>query len=490
MSLRKTLILGVLLLAALAYILKVELPKDEAKKSEGMVLSGLQKESIESIEIKTPKESFVLKNTEPKPAQTAGTEATSIETDALKKWELGDIPGATLDRSAVNALITAALGLKLEDPLPASDVDADLTVYGLKEPELSLSINSLSKDITLEFGKENEYVSKRYLKVAGQPEIYLVGTGLYSAAAKGKENYRNRTPVAFVDGDLKSIAIQNAQSILTKFEMGESYQWRIVEPASYDASNTAVSSLTRDLRALRAAKFIDGKTPADFGLDKPAASISIEFKNAQIAPLELKLATKKDSGKENAFLAVSGEPTIYQLETNPLSAILKPVDAFRETELFRFATDQVVQLDFNLYQEPPVSIVKTGQTWTVNSKPADDAFVRTLIDSLANLKAEGFPKDNRDYGFGNPRLKAVVRLASPGAEKSITERTLVVGDSAAKSGNEDTRYYAATDDFKEPFLIGKESLKAIRPREEVLVKAVASANETPAAEPSPAASKN
>ena len=481
MSIRKTLILACVLLAAVAYILRVEVPKTEAKRTAGMPFANLQKEAVQSIEIRTPAEAFTLKNPDPKPAHDPEAQVASIDVDSLKKWEFADLPGSELDRTALNALLTSLMGLNLDEALPSEDIDSNLAVYGLAEPGLILTVQDTSGSKTLQFGKQNEYVSKRYVKRADSPSIYLVSEGLFSTATKGKDNFRNRTPVAFIDGDLKSLSITDSRGVLTRLEMDDAFQWKIVEPARYTASNNTVSSLTRDLRALRATKFFDAAALSDYGLDRPAATVALQFKEGKASsPLEIRLASKKVDGKEQAFLALGGKPTIYQLETNPLPEVLKPVESFRDMETFRFATDQTVQVDISPYQESPITILKAGSGWTVNSKPGDENFVKALIDGLANLRAESFPTDNRDYGFGNPRLKIVVRLSSAGSDTKTTERTLVVGDSAAKVKNEDTRYYAAVDEGKEPFIISKETLKAISPKEELLVRAPG----TPA--PSPA----
>ncbi len=485
MNIRKTLILACVLIAAIIYILKVEIPRDEAKSAEGKLFASVQKEALQSIGIRTPQESFTLKNLDPQPPKASDAQVASVDLDALKKWEVAEVPGSELDRPALNALLTALMALELDEPLPEKDLDSNLGVYGLAEPALTLTIQEGANSRTLQFGKQNEYVSKRYVKRADSDKIYLVNEGLYSAATKGRDNFRNHTPVAFIDGDLKTLSITDARSAVTKLAMNDSFQWSMVEPAQYTASNDVVSSLTRDLRALRVAKYFDSAALADYGLDKPAATVRLEFKDtAKTAPsLDLRLASKKVDGKDQVFLAINNQSTVYQLDTNPLAAILKPVESFRETSPFRFATDQVVQLDFSLFDEKPITVLKAGTSWTVNSKPGDDNFVRALIDTLANVRAESFPTDNRDYGFSNPRLRVVVRLASAGAEKGITERTLVVGDSAAKVKNEDTRYYAAVDEGKEPFIISKDTLKAIHPKEEVLVKspdATAAPAQTPA----------
>ena len=484
MSLKKTLILALFLLGAVAYILQVQVPSDQEKAALGLPFGSLNNESIESIEIAGPLGQYTLKNPDPKPA-AASAEPSVVEVDSLKKWELADVKGAEVDRSALNALISTLIGFKLEEPLPAQDLDPDVAVYGLKEPDLRVRVTSAGKTTELQFGKENSYVAKRYVRIDGANDIYLVPSGLYSAANKTKKEFRNKAPLEFLDNELKSISLHTPSTGTIKFEIDDHYQWHIVQPAAYTASSTALADLTREIRSMRAETFLDGDLKlSDYALDQPALRVDMEFKpSAKREPLQLSFSPTGAKGVEQAYLKVSDKATIFKVEGNPVLKIAQPLENFREKSLFKFATDQAVQLDFDLFQSAPLSIVRAGTDWLVNSKPGDVNFVRQLLESLAALQAEGFPNDNRDYGFANPRLKLVLRLVGPEPEKKVSERTLIVGDSADKAGKSESRYYASVDGTSEPFLISKDTLKDIYPREEVLVKRQVEPTATPQSTP-------
>lgn len=476
MSLRKTLLLALILLAAITYIVKVQVPADAVRAAKGQLFAGLNNDAIESIEISGMLGQFTLRNKAPKPALPTD-EPAAVAVDSLKNWEMADVAGADLDRSTLNALISTLLGFKLDEPLPAGDLESDPAVYGLKEPELRLTVNAGGKATQLSFGKENAYVSKRYLQVGAGGDIYLVPSGLFSAANKTKNEFRNKAVLEFLDNEVKSISIHSPATGTAKFQIDDQYQWHIVEPAAFTASSAAMADLTRELRSIRAATFIDGEAKlSDYSLDQPALTVDFEFKpSAQRAPLQVLFSPAGAKGVEQAYVKVGDKPSIFKIESNPIANIARPLDDFREKELFKFASDQAVQLDFDLFGAQPISIVRTGETWLVNSKPGDVNFIGQLIESLVTLHADGFPNDNRDYGFANPRLKLVLRLVGPEPEKKVSERTLIVGDSADKA-KEGARYYAAVDGTSEPFIISKDTLKAIYPREEVLVKREANAD--------------
>lgn len=482
MSLRKTLLLAVFLCLALAYIFKVELPSDSDKLKEAELFASLPREQISSISITDQNGStFSLNNSLVSQANNAAEQA--VRADFWKQWIFNGKAGTQVDRSALNALLVALGSFKLEDPLPKEDVGADLVPFGLDKPELVLAVSGQQKNIELHFGKENSYTHKRYMKIGGSDAIYLLPTGLFAAAAKNSGEYRNKAPVEFVDGDLKELSIIDASGILTQFRANDQFVWRITQPASFAASGSALTELGRELRGMRVSQFIDAPLePSNFGLEKPEAQVKLVFRDGvAVEPIEVKIGRHK-TNKDEIYAMVSGLSSIFKLERDPLAKIVRPLADFREKQLFRFATDQAVQLDFALYQAAPVSLMRQQDNWLVNGKAADTAFVNELLNSLAELQAESFPNDNRDYGFSNPRLKVVVRLKSVAANEKPVDKVLLVGDSAGVDGNSEAQYYAVADDNRsEPFIISRDSFKKIFPREDILLKTEIPA--TPASTP-------
>ena len=79
--------------------------------------------------------------------------------------------------------------LKLEDPLAAEDIDKDLAVYGLAKPEITVGVKAPAGEKSLLLGKLNQYVSKRYVKEASTPAIYMSSNELFTAADKPAEGW-------------------------------------------------------------------------------------------------------------------------------------------------------------------------------------------------------------------------------------------------------------------------------------------------------------
>jgi|GEM_PF-1424266 len=517
MSWKKTFVLALILIGVLVYIFKVELPSGEKREKEKQVLSGLSKTQLESIEISRKGVTFTLKNLDFDPRKAAaGKDATPAPGESAQRWTLLGVEGAEVDKANLNSLLNALVELKVDKPLAKDELSPDLAVYGLSEPEVKLKVAAgegvipLSK-IELDWGKRNEYLSQRYLKVTREEEsgapssdIYLVSETLFYAANKDKADFRKRNPIDITVGDIQRIDLRSKESGVIKLESVKASDsgaepktnWRLVEPISATASDSAVAELVRQLRNLRAKDFLDGEAadPEKLALNVPDLTLALEFKEElKKSPLEIRVSKKRGgaslealSGKEEegSYFLLSSAPTVFVLDKNPLQDLFKPLDSWRETQLFKFPVDRVESCEIRGKDRVPIRLEKeAANKWKANDKAADNAFVKQLLLDLSQLKAVKFPTGGRDFGFADPRLKVVVRLAgsvtssslgpdggkSGAAAATAPELTLFVGEAAEfDSSRNESAYFAGVGDLSEPFIISKQSFTKIAPSLEVL----------------------
>ena len=479
MSLKKTLILGLFVAAALFYIFKVELPKEAAKQDAVKLTPGITGAQLEKIELVSSKGSFALVNTAPQPAnpnmedEANGPGKGKNTADSINNWQLEGAKGSELDPSVFNQLINAISDFKGDDSIPAADLSGDKSVYGLKEPLVKIKVLAPQKSTEVQFGKKNDYLQKRYAQFAGRDEVYLVSDTLFLAADKSQNDFRSKSPVQFVDADVSAVTVRggeqstNEKVKLVRTDAG----WEIAEPQKFKAAESSVSTLTTALRSVQASDFIDGDNLklGDYGLDSPALSAVVDFKESlKKSPLVLKIATVKQesSDKDNkappsstSYLSIEGKPSIFKLAADPLGALKVSVDDYREKQLFKFATDQVKEITFTR-SGGELKLTKTDSQWKVGEKEGDDTFIKELLASLSGLTATAFPIADQDFGFKSPTFKVTVSFTG-----DFKPRTLVIGSEAPGGGS-----FAGVDDLSEPFVIGADSLKRINAREEVLAK--------------------
>lgn len=491
MNPKKTFILGLILLGALLYIWLVEIPKDEAKASRDVVFNGVAKDQIESIQISKNGSIFTLKNAGSQESNTAKPEKKdqpNIDIDLgdnldATSWEMEGIKGFDFETATFNTLLTSLTAFKSGTALYSKDLEADLSSYGLKEPELSVKVNTKKGTYEISFGKLNELLRQRYARITGfvapadesgekPSDVFLVSQELYNAANKNKLDFRSKTPLNFNDAQLKSFSIKGkAQNI--KFELGEDFSWRIVEPGKFRASSELVSETLRELKNTKAEEFFDGESInlADYHLDAPEMTVNLEYKDEKKAPLEAKISklsktnskTDKQNPQEKYYLVITGKPSVFRISTNPAPKILKSVDDYRDRQFFKFSLDQVNKVTFTQADNKNQIIAKSGDEWLVNDKAGDAVFVNQLLRELSDLKAESFVTQSLDFGFDKPKLKVTLDLGSDTTNK--TQKTLFIGNT-----NKDKNYFASFDDLNETYLISETSLTKITPKEEVLLK--------------------
>ncbi|MCO6429290.1 MAG: DUF4340 domain-containing protein [Deltaproteobacteria bacterium] len=481
MSLKKTLVLAAVLAAAVIYIWRVEIPRTRENEQKGVVFRNIDRDEIKSLGITTSGESFELVNSAPRKTEPdAAGEVDEFSAEVFKSWQLGAVPGSTLDPAVVSSLVSGILKLKLDEPLPKDEVEQDLSAYGLKSPELSIKLRTLDNSYELLFGKLNSYFNQRYFKLGDSEAVYLVPEFLYSAANKKAEDFRDRTPIEFIDSDVEKISIRSKQGEIT-IQPGEPGEWRITHPIESAASGQAIAGITRTLRNLRAEGFVNDLTELKkYGLEDPEISVEIHFKEtAARQPISLAISSVADSAdksQETSYAYIKGLPSIYELSIDPSKGLVKTPAEIREKSLLKFALDSVARVEIEKRDTAKISLVRDGETWTVNQKPGDKAFINQLLTDLSRLEAKDFPADSPSAGLDKPHLK--ISLHFSGADTQ--DLTLVVGNAVQKDGS--LRFASIS---KVPYLIAisEEDVKKISPREEVLVPVPPAAEQSPSEQP-------
>ena len=462
MSLKKTFFLALILIAGLLFVFKVELPRQEQQDLAKELFAGVERGEISRVEISTASNQVVLENSK-----------SHTGADQWQSWKLEGLPKSKLDRANLSALFTSLLDLKIDQEIPAEEVD-DSKFYGLDVPVVRLKVSYADSSKELIIGKKNDFINKRYMQVVGAPNIYLIEDALFLAASKSKQDFRSSSPVTFLDSDVDSISLSVDDENLS-FKSAAGLNWKITSPGTYTASDRAVSALTRTLRNMRASEFIDdAKDLAQYGLEDPDARIEITYKkHKQLKPLEISLSVLKEKAKEQdqpeverVYMMLNSASSVFRLQTNPLDQISKPLEDYREKRLFEFPVNDVIQLDVQHRDGKQLSIVRVENKWAVNGSQGDATFVENYLRSLSELEASAFPLENRDYGFSRPHISINVRVKARGQQEQSKERLLVIG----AVGDDGQSYFAGVDDLSEPFILSPESLKKIAPRAESLVK--------------------
>lgn len=461
MNVRKYLLFSVILLGLISYIAYIELPKGEVEAKKDFVLPRISKDEIRSIEIKRKAGQIVLNNlkTDVSKPEAPGTNP---------EWELSGIKGAAVDPARINSLLAALSDLKRDYTIPPAELESDLSVYGLKDPELTLKAIYTNGDTEVLFGKKNEYTRQRYFMISGSPGVFLGSDTVFSSSDKSAEDFRDRNPLSFSDSKIKALTVALGDSHL-RAEADENRRWKLTEPDKASGSAKEVAEYLRNLKNVKAESFDDtgNSDLSKFGLSKPKVNIKLEFVDSDHKPpLEIQFGSvRTGSGKdvsETTWFKSSNGPTIYKATENPLEKLSKHFEDLRETELFSFVDELVKEAKFEGELSGNFSIIKEDAGWKVNGKNGDPAFVTQLLKDLASVKAVSFPSKGDTLGFESPRMKVTLKIDTLSGDPAI--KTFTIGAKGPKGS------FAAAGDLSEPFVISEEVLHKIIPREDALLK--------------------
>lgn len=451
MSLKKTLIVGVLFLTLLGFIFYVEEPKEKAIRESELLYPGLKDTSIASISI------------------TNSTGSVSLTRDG-DSWSTADLGYNAADRASAEGIVAALKSFEIKNEIPANEVEADLKIYGLDRPEVVVNVTTDGKARSIRFGKKNEFTGRRYAQIEGSSSLYFVMEDLFTVANKPALDFKDKTPIDFENLEVSSIKIKSSKR---DYEFApKDGRWRAIKPIDASLSNQAVGSVLLDIKNIAATSFYNPTEKGNpkesaFGLEKPIGTVELSFKDPKKSPIILSFGVKSGDSKQD-YLKISSFESIFGIPADSIDKIFKDFDSFREKTPIAFSEDAVTSIDFVKADGAAVKLEQikdpNGAYWKVNGERAENAFAVGLVKDLAGLQADSYVTESRNFGFDKPALKVKVNLAF-GEPK---ERVLVVGDKYLE-GKALKGYFAASGDMKEPYVINEHTFKRITPVLEVLL---------------------
>jgi hypothetical protein len=491
MNFKKTLVLGLLLLIAVLVTVRGVIPYEDQKQREQLLFKGLTAQQFSKITISRGGTAYSLVNSAPhseNPSTSGKSDSSTVDRDLSKEqarlWSVEGIEKSDLDTGALNSLISSLTQLRLTESVPAAERATDLAEYGLDKPELTVAASAVSPDGSatsgaavsnvLLFGSKHEYLpGKRFLMVQGAPDVYLVAESVFAPADKSVADFRNKAPIDFDEAQVASVIFSKGTERRV-FARSDAGRWSITEPAPMSADEGAISTLLRDLRALRVAEFVDdGATRLkELGLESPALQITVNFVDVKRAPLVIEISKGDSQVPPAAALRVSDYPGAFKVSgSDPSESLFQPIMNYRQKRLFDFEASKVQKLVFEGTGEPTITVIKENGTWRVNGKEGDSAFVREAIKRLREVEATGFPAIGKEVSFDVPRFKATVQFESgegspPGG--SVPAKVLVAGGPGEKGADGKPTVVLRVEGSNEPFYVAQDLFNRLMPREEQL----------------------
>jgi len=245
---------------------KLDRKVDELRDKTVAEFSTLQANRLEMVQGKKSIE--VVKVSKP------GAPAASA---ADKVWRIAQPLVARADQGKVDGVLDKLHGLQAESF--ATDKAADLTTYGLDQPQLELTVYTTEHEgaITVQFGGAvKDDATKVYCKRKGSDTILTVRSDAVKDFSVPVNDLRDKKLADFSSDDARQIAISFASQPIRLVK--EKDDWKLTEPETVRAENNEVGNLLTQLTGLEVKEFVaDVVTDlAKYGLDRPYYTVTVK----------------------------------------------------------------------------------------------------------------------------------------------------------------------------------------------------------------------
>jgi hypothetical protein len=265
-------------------------------------LFAYDRSKLERVEVESPK----------------GKVALAMEGGA---WKITAPAAVKVDEAAMSDLLYKARDLRAREFV--ADDHTQLARYGLDQPQVRLSVWEKGakepKSLLVAPAKEKDLA---YATVAGggppHPVVLVDGKAL-TDLAKGPQDLRDRALFGTLDvQSVTRVEIKRKDATLVLERKGED-DWQLVAPRQGKARGGRVNDFLWTLRSLRWRDLVaeQGWEPAKYGLDTPAATITLSGKDGK--PLASLAIGSRDKG--DAYVRVPGQPALYAVETKGLGEL-------------------------------------------------------------------------------------------------------------------------------------------------------------------------
>jgi hypothetical protein len=216
----------------------------------------------------------------------------------------------------------------------------------------------------------------------------------------------------------------------------EGEDWQVLEPVKARGSRPTVDELLATVMTAKIDREIDAnpKSLGDFGLDKPAAEVTLTLKDGRT--LGLQLGAKNPTGVW-VYARERDKPPVFVLGESVLRDATRPVTDFRDRTILAFDARSVTGFEVVLPDET-LAVEGGPGAWQI-TRPvalrADNETVSDFLDKLAAQKVRDFVADapgaRQTYGLDRPARLTI----HTGRDKDRVSRTLLLGKvDAAKKG--------------------------------------------------------
>ncbi|MBI1876195.1 MAG: DUF4340 domain-containing protein [Acidobacteria bacterium] len=395
---RSTLILLVIFLGLLAYIYFYESkrPAGGAPETKAKVFT-VESDKIAELSVK----------------------AASGERSELKKsggkWTLVKPEPTGVDESELSSITSSLANLEIQRVL--EDNPTDLKQYGLAEARLEVGYKTESGDAKrLLIGDKTATGGDLYAKLPDERRVFLISGFLDGTFNKTPFNLRDKSILKFEREKVDALEIDAADPNGSHMRFGKKAgeDWTMARPVAARADVPAVEGVIGRLQSaqMKSIAASEAAKPSEYGLDKPALTVTIGAASARH-----QLTIGKEAPESAVYAREASRPMVFTVDKSIVDDIKKPVVDFRDKDLFKFRSFNAERLELTRAKDTWVFEKSKGaggeEKWKQVApapKDVDTAKMDTLLMKLSNLRAKSFPDAKVKTGLDSPVLTVKARF--------------------------------------------------------------------------------
>jgi Domain of unknown function (DUF4340) len=394
MSLRKALLMVVILLALGAYLYFVEFPQQEEEASKKKLFT-FDKDAVTEVTLTYPDRVLQLKK---------GDDG---------EWRITQPVAVEADTTTVNNLVGAVADAEVTRIL--EDASQDLSLYGLNAPVVKVQV-TLEDGKTLpltSIGKDTPVGYSVYVQKEGEAKLFLTPQAFRLGMTKDVKELRDKTIIAFQSEQVKKVEIQRPENtiVLAKADGG----WNLEKPVSGKADDTQVQTFLSNVQGLRAQDFIDQPELElkDYGLVPPQLKVSLTV-GTDGAQQTVLLGGEKteEKGGTQRYVKRGEKDTLFLVGDWVYRDLNKTVNDFRDKTVARFAPDQVAKVEVSRQDGAGFTLTRgADKKWSIDKTQEGtlkEASLSQLVTDLHELRgfevAADDPQDLEPFGLKQPAV--------------------------------------------------------------------------------------
>src|SRR5882762_2859609 len=386
MKWRNTLILAVIVLAAVGYFRFFEMkrPSTEEAKRQAQNVLNFDRTKIDGIVIQNGDQKIEIRRRD-------------------NKWRLETPFKDQADSAVVESLLSDLETWQKEATIPAKEIQTDkskLAEYGLNNPKLKLKLLGRDKPPEILFGKDAALEGRMYVRFQNSKETFLATQSVKKDIDKKPEEFRDRKLTDLTTAQVRRVTLKTPAGEMELEKKGE--HWDILKPLRARADDGKVGDLISQVTAARIEQFVadDRGDLRPYGLAEPHGSITLydqEQKKDQKVELgeSIKVFGGEDKGqtlqvgsvpekeKDQVYVRFAPRGSVYTLP--------KKIEEILNTKPADLRDYHLVRVDINILDRITIDAPGKGKTvlarkdgnWTIatrNGAPADSGAVGRFID--------------------------------------------------------------------------------------------------------------